>query len=285
MLEEMLARIPAGRVIARSGLASRAAQLREELARLPAEGRRFDLTFRGEPVEGSRSIVADFAGRALAAFSDAVATIAASFEGELGAAGPLPAGDRSLRMVGPALGSFGFELEIPAGPAPAAQMSMLPDAANPMEQAVDLALTLIDAAQGADEEKLSDAIAEVHPRAAAKVRDFVKLVVDRRATFTLRVGARTAGLADSDAGRRTLLSLQLEDLTEDRRTVRGQLWVLPHHRQFELKVGDRVLKGRLARDIQDPSSLPAGAEVVVELRETRLRAARPRYTLLSVLPP
>lgn len=285
MLEEMLARIPTGRVIQRVGLEGRIARLREELARLPPEGKRLDLTFRGEPVDGARSIVAEFAGRALAAFSDAVATIAASFEADLSATGRLPGGgDRSLRIIGPALGSFGFEMEIPPAPAREPQMSILPDSATPMELAVELAMTLIDAAQAADEEKLSDVIAEVHPRAAGKVREFVRIVVDRRATFNVRMGARKAGFTEIDAGRRMLDSLRVEDVKDESHMIRGHLWVLPHGRQFELKAGDRLLKGRLGGGITDPSALPAGAQVVAEVRETRVRSAKPRFTLMAVRP-
>lgn len=283
ILEAMLARIPAGRVIQRAGLMGRVARLREELARLPPEGKRLDLTFRGEPVEGSRSIVAEFAGRALAAFSEAVATIAASFETDLGPTGRLPGnGDRSLRIVGPALGSFGFEMEIPPALAPEPQMSLLPGGANPMELAVELAMTLIEVAQDVDEERLSDVIADVHPRAAGKVREFVRIVVDRRATFNVRMGTRRAGFVEIDAGRRMLDSLRAEDVTDESRTVEGQLWVLPHGRQFELKVGDKLLKGRLGRSIADPSTLPAGMRVEAQIRETSVRAARPRYTLMAV---
>ena len=284
MLEEMLARIPKGRVIQRVGLEGRVARLRDELARLPPEGKHFDLTFRGEPVEGSRSIIAEFAGRALAAFSEAVATIAASFEGDLSATGRLPGGgDRSLRLVGPALGSFGFEMEIPPGPALVPQTSFLTDeTANPMELAVELAMTLIEAAQAADEEKLSDVIADVHPRAAGKVREFVKIVVDRRATFNVRMGVKRVGFIEIEAGRRMLESLRVEDVKEESRTIRGLLWILPHARQFELKAEDRVLKGRLGHGISDLDTLAAGAPVMAEIRETRLRTAKPRYTLMSV---
>lgn len=287
MLEEMLARIPRGRVIQRVGLEGRVARLRDELAQLPPEGKRLDLTFRGEPVDGSRSIVAEFAGRALAAFSDAVATIAASFEADLSATGRLPgSSDRSLRIVGPAQGSFGFAMEIPPAHAPdPQQMSFLPEGANPIELAVELAMTLIDAAQAADEEKLSDVIADVHPRAAGKVREFVRIVVDRRATFNVHMGTRKAGFVELDVGRRMLDSLRVEDLKDESRMVRGQLWVLPHGRQFELKAGDRLLKGRLGRGITDATALPAGTDVVAEIRETRLRAARPRYTLMAVQTP
>lgn len=77
----------------------------------------------------------------------------------------------------------------------------------------------------------------------------------------------------------------LDEPEEDTRTVSGQLWVLPHGRQFELKAEDRVLKGQLGLGIADASSLPAGAHVVAEIRETRVRAAMPRYTLMAVHQP
>jgi len=212
-----------------------------------------------------------------------VATIAASFEADLSATGRLPGGgDRSLRIIGPALGSFGFEMEIPPAPAREPQMSFLPDSANPMELAVELTMTLIDAAQAADEEKLSDVIAEVHPRAAGKVREFLRIVVDRRATFNLRMGETRAGFAEVEAGRRMLDALRIEDVQEDSRIIHGLLWILPYARQFELKTEDKILKGRLDRGITDLGALAAGAPVVAEIRETRLRTAKPRYTLMSL---
>jgi hypothetical protein len=176
-------------------------------------------------------------------------------------------------------------MEIPPAPAREPQMSFLPDGANPMELAVELAMTLIDAAQAADEEKLSDVIAEVHPRAAGKVREFVRIVVDRRATFNVRMGAKKAGFTEIEVGRRMLDSLRVEDVKDESHMIRGHLWVLPHGRQFELKAGDRLLKGRLGRGITDPSALPAGAQVVAEVRETRVRTARPRFTLMAVHQP
>ena len=93
-LEAMLSEMPTRRVIERIGLQHRLETARTELQHLPLDGKRLGLTFRGEPVEGSRSIVALFAGRALTAFSDAVATVAASLEHHLNGTGPLPGDNR-----------------------------------------------------------------------------------------------------------------------------------------------------------------------------------------------
>ena len=53
-LEAMLARIPRGRVIARAGLEGRVARLRDELGRLPPEGKHFGLAVHDEPVDADQ---------------------------------------------------------------------------------------------------------------------------------------------------------------------------------------------------------------------------------------
>lgn len=226
MLEEMLREIGDGRIIERMGLKERMRTLQAEIETLQPAGHRFALTFRGEPVEGSRSIAADFAGRALTAFSDAVATIAASFRGELRSTGPLPnhADSQGLRIVGPALGSFGFELEIPPVAEP---QHLLWANEDPRALAVERAMRLVDAAKSNDDEALSELIADVHVRARAKVLEFVRCVVDHRATFQVRLGDKESGLRELEDGQRVLRALRQEDVLEREIDRRGQLWVLP----------------------------------------------------------
>lgn len=66
MIESMLQAIPRGRVLERIGLERRATSLRDELKAMQTGSRTVALTFRGVPVEGTHSIVADFAGKAVA---------------------------------------------------------------------------------------------------------------------------------------------------------------------------------------------------------------------------
>src|SRR5690606_20236882 len=222
-----------------------------ELNALPPEGERIDLTFRGEPVEGSRSIVAEFGGRAVALFSDAVATIAASLAGQLGATGPLPGRAPPLRIVGPAVGSFGFELELPRRPEPS-QSQLFAEPEELTALAVKRAMTLIEVAGRADDEELSDYIADVHPRAATKLHEFVKLVVDRRATFNVCLRGRKSGLEDAEDGHRVLAALYMKDVKEEELRLSGRLWVLPESRQFELKTTDGALfKGAIDRGLSE----------------------------------
>lgn len=283
ILEEMLADIEEGRVIERLGLAARRDALRDELARLPRGLPPVSLTFRGEPVEGSRSISAEFGGRAVALFTEAVATVAASLTTELRSAGPLPGGnDLQLRIVGTTVGSFGFELELPAA------TSVLDGFPDPVGEAVDTTLALIDQAMVGDEDALSDVLSTIHPRAAAKVQDFVRLVVDRHALFAVRFGDKRLVVPDEEAGRRTLSALRTDELRQVEVEVAATLTgVLPHGRDFECRVdgvnGEQILRGKIDRGLDDMPALKGLLDrpVRLRLRETRLRAAHPRYVLLA----
>lgn len=284
MLEEMLERIDEGRVIERVGLEARVKGLREELAALPQAAGRVGLTFRGDPVIENRSILAEFAGKAAALFSEAVATVSASLSAHLGSAGPLPQGaERQLRIVGTAIGSFGFELELPQR-----DPQLLPGLLPGMNDAIEATIALIHAAQAGEEDQLSELIADTHSRAAAKVRAFVEHVVDRNAGFSIRFGDRRADIVDAKEGRAVLEALRPDQILQQETALQATLiGVLPDSRRFEVRRADtgEVLRGRIGREAGDPTELlhmwldrPAR----LELRETRVRSAHPSYVLLGI---
>src|SRR5208337_1305586 len=92
----------------------RAENLRHQLAQIPPAPETIALTFRGAPVDGSRSITADFAGEALVAFNAAIGALAASFPANGATLEPgHVAPNRALKIVGIATDSFGFVLELP----------------------------------------------------------------------------------------------------------------------------------------------------------------------------
>jgi hypothetical protein len=283
MIEAMLRQIPRGRVIERIGLEGRAAELREEIEGLGPGPRTIALTFRGAPVDGSRAIVADFAGKALAAFSDAVGTLVASITGELAESGPLSGSpERSLRVLGPALGSFGFEIELPE-PAIDRQVTIFdPQGQDPYEAAIQEAIALVSAAQGDDEESLAERVSSVHPRALAKVREFIDLLTKREASFALRADHLRVEVQDVDAARRIAGALADNDIKRAEIEVRGRLFVLPARGQFELATEhDGVLGGRIERRAGDTRSF-VDKLVVATLQRLQVRQSRPRYTLLRV---
>lgn len=284
MLDEMLAKIGPGRVIERVGLEARADALRAELSALGELPPRVLLTFRGEPVVGTRAILAEFGGKAAALFSEAVATVSASSSTQLGSTGPLPQGaERQLRIVGTAIGSFGFELELPPREA-------LPGLLPEMPDAVESTLALIRGAQAGDEDALSELIAEIHPRAAAKVHAFVKHVTDRNAGFAVSFGEQRAAVRDPQEGRAVLEALREDQIQQGELAIEARLsGVLPDARRFEARreSDGALLSGRIDRSAGDPEALLRAwldTPARLQLRETRVRSGRPSYVLLAIEP-
>lgn len=103
------------------------------------------------------------------AAANATDTIAASLLVVLSGDGRLPRfRDRSIRIVSTAVGSFGFEMELPAlTPEQANQAQLFTNVEqDPHVQAVDAAMDLLREAATDDEDAISDLVAEMHPRAA-----------------------------------------------------------------------------------------------------------------------
>jgi hypothetical protein len=115
-LEALLAHVPDNHVIERMSLKSRLESVRVALAAMPAQtAQKVRLTFRGKPVFGSLGILADFASNAGGLFSNAFSAVLAELKGiDLQDMGPIPDKDKNqLLLTGTALGSFGFEFELP----------------------------------------------------------------------------------------------------------------------------------------------------------------------------
>ncbi|MFB1488842.1 MULTISPECIES: hypothetical protein [unclassified Thiocapsa] len=173
-LEGLLGNLSEDRIIERIGFEERPRQAQARLAVLEASAlaKALPITLRGAPVEGTGSIAAGFAAAALKAFIEATNTMAASLTSEgLKGRGRLPGASRSLLILDTAQGSFGFELELPPPVAEPAQIPLpIPgEAQDPYAWAIERTFDLIKDAASSDDEGMSDLIAEIQPRAAAKV--------------------------------------------------------------------------------------------------------------------
>jgi|GEM_PF-6853119 len=246
---------------------------------------RIQLTFAGEPVERSRSIEAQFGGKAVQLFAEAVALTAASFSAaDLKPGGPVPGPrDRRLRIVGAALGSFGFDLELPP---PDPVLPGLPPVRDNEVEAVDATMSLLEHALLGDEDALSDVLSLVDLRAARKLGEFVKLTVDRRALFTLRFGGRRLAVADQEAARRAAAALRIDDVKQQTVTLRATLTGLRAAKpDFEcIRESDgAVFLGGIERsaDLEQLRSL-VNKTALFRFRETTVRESKPRYVLLGV---
>jgi hypothetical protein len=291
-LERLLRELPKERFIERMGLESRLEETRQKLQALSLEpqAKSLPVTFRGAPVHGMRSIDANFASVALKGLIDAVDTVAASLASEeLKARGKLPgASGRSLQIVDTAVGSFGFELELPPlPPEDPAQTTLPPGPPSPDNYALAISttLSLIQEAANADEDAMSDLIAEIHPRAAAKVRAFAKVLADSGALFAAEFEGRRVRLDSHDDVARVMDALKDEDIREQPETMRGRvLGILPESRAVECRLADgRVIRGKVDRSVEDIVEFKRSWENVdagLAFRVISIRA-KERFVLVS----
>lgn len=295
-LEGLLADLSQDRVIERLGFERRLNEAKQKLAGLSTQPRALSLpiTFRGDPVEGSRSIDASFASKALRAFVEATDTVAASLTTvDLKGIGPLPgAGERSLRIVDTVLGSFGFELELPPSPTASyeTQQDLLDpltgsDPPDPYIDAIATTFNLISQSASMDENAITDLVADIHPRAAAKVRAFAKVLSDYHALFAAEFEGQQIRLDRHEQVQHVMEFLDGKYINETVQvlsaTVQG---ILPKARVFEARLAaGEVVKGKIDRSLADIQSFKALVEnraALLRFRIVNVRANR-RYVLMG----
>jgi len=187
-LESLLASIPAADIIDRMSLEARLKKAKAELATMPQQvTQKARLTFRGKPIFGSHGMVADFGARAVNAFSDAFATIAVALNEGLRDTGPIPDKDKNrLVLTGTAIGSFGFEFELPVE-----EPTLFSEDVTTAQKTMTKIESLFRrTAEGSDDE-IAEIIEEVHPRAVKKVHEFLELLVQQEAWCALEFADRS----------------------------------------------------------------------------------------------
>ena len=284
-LEALLASIPEDNVIERMSLEARLKAAQSTLAALPThEAPKATLTFRGKPVVGSHGISADFGTRAAGVFSDAFTAIAAALSEGLRPVGPIPNRERhQLLITGTAIGSFGFEFELPDLPP-----SLLPGPDH-AEQAMARIEDLFRlAAEGSDDD-MAEVIEEVHPRAVKKVHEFLDLLVQHQAWCGLEFGGRHFRFTGHDQIKASCARLKDDNIHERQETFHGEFQgVLPAGRSFEFRCAAEdagLIRGKVDVAISDPDALNRNwlhKPVRVTLNVIQVGQGRPRYTLMSL---
>ena len=281
-LERMIADTPPDDVIDLRSLQVRLEIVNDQLAaqpketRLPAQAR---LTFRGRPVVGSHGIFAEFGMAATKAFTDAVALLAASFETELSATGPIPnRGQNQLLITSTALGSFGFQLE-------EYREDLLPPTdESPVALALKETQELIQGAASGSDDELTDSASGQDLRAVAAVRGFLKTLIDNEAVCALAIGEKTFAFSDVGEVKRSWARLAQENLHADPKTLEGSFeGALPKRKSFEFKVAatGEVISGKVASGVSDVSVINKHLyeTVTIQLLATRVGQGKPRYVL------
>jgi hypothetical protein len=285
-LKSLLAEIPEENVIERMGFEARLESAQKLIAGIREEelAHKARLTFRGKPVFGSHGIAAEFASKAAGAFADAVAVVAVGLTEDLRYLGPIPDKQKNqLLITGTAIGSFGFEFEIPQ----TGNGVLFPEPSK-AENALAKVLELFQLiARGSDDE-VAELVDEIHPRAVKKAADFLNYIAQQDAWCGLEFKQRSFRFHDIDQLRASTNRLREDNMFEADETYAGEFQgVLPTSRTFEFKTvdGESILRGKVGLDVEDADVLNRDflhRPVNVTLHVIRVGQGRPRYTLPSL---
>jgi hypothetical protein len=185
-------------------------------------------------------------------------------------------------ITGTAIGSFGFEFELPA-PGP----SLFPETEKTQEAMVKIEELFRLSAEGTDDE-VAEVIEEVHPRAIKKVYEFLELLVQQKAWCGLEFADRFFRYADYEQIKASCERLKSDNIQEREETYRGEFQgVLPTARTFEFRVMDQKgpIKGKIDLAIADPDVLNREwlhKPVTVKFNVMQVGQGRPRFTLMTL---
>jgi len=283
-LESLLSEIPTGNVINRMGLEARLKSARQALAGLnPAPFiRKVRLTFRGRPVFGSRGVAAEFGSKAAGFFTDAFSAVVAGLAENLHYMGPIPDKEKNqLLITGTAIGSFGFEFELPTA-------DELPLILNRAEEAMQKLENLFQVAAEGSDDDIAELAEEIHPRAVKKAAEFLDYISEQGAWCGLEFKEHPFHFKGIDEVRASAKRLMSNNIRESDESFRGEFQgVLPKSRMFEFKLTDQdhVLRGKVGPEIVDANVLNRDflhKLVSVEFHAIQVGQGRPRYSLLKL---
>lgn len=283
-LERMLAQIPEADIIDRMSLQSRLDNVNDELVRSPApkkEPATVKITFNGKPVVGGYGIFADFGTKAIARYSDAIATFAASRETVLSVRGPIPHREVSrLLVTNIAVGSFGFILEENGA---VEQMEVDNTAVS---YALEQTNRLLEASVSGSDDELAEIASDTDPRALKVVKDFIQILSESEAICTISTEKKLFRFADSGQVKKSLARLSDENLHEEEIILDGEIMgVLPSKRTLEFCISHDEMSVfvKISANIVNPKLLNNFLDSKVQLKviATTVGNGQPKYVLIE----
>jgi hypothetical protein len=281
---------------------ARKAELQQRLLQLGERGDRhaeMGIFFGGGPVQGSRGISADFAGKALENLQALVTKrFSESETGQLKQRGRLPLADRSKMVVTNLVrGSVGFVLEESGDNAEILN--------TPLRKIVDEVADVLSRVGASDEAIFDQAAMGLDPRFLVSLKQFFVHLDEQEATLRIVSGSRDF-LLDRHAvslARRRVQEIEIDEHGDE---FVGTIFLLPESLRFELNTrmdGDPVtLTGPVSPqaaaqisgqhelgihpiDVRQVSQRPWRVEI--QTREIRERNRPPRkvYALLRMIGP
>ncbi|MDR1484398.1 MAG: hypothetical protein LBT09_06205 [Planctomycetaceae bacterium] len=285
-LEKILSNFPADRVIDRMSFEARLKSVKEELAQLPQQEEKTSvrLTFKGKPVWGSHGIEADFGSKATALFSDAFSMVMSDANRTLSDCGPIPGKDaKPLFITGIAVGSFGFEFELPPK-----DKHLFPDL-DPSENAIKKIENLFRLAADGSDDDIAEQIVDMQQRTISKVHEFLNFMVQQGAWCGLEFEDTFFQFTDLEQIKKAENRLSDNNINESDESLQGEFQgILPKSRTFEFNkqsFQENVIRGKIDRAIVEPDILNREwlhRPVTTKFHVVKVGQGYPKYTLLSL---
>lgn len=247
------------------------------------------ITFRGLPVDGTHSINAEFGANALNKFCEAIHTITAS--SNVKNKGPIPQKEMSeIRIVGVAIGSFGFDLELPV-PIDTKKADNETENWFPLEnkaiKAIDEIQNLFDIASTKSDDELNSVLSNINLRAKNKIYEFTNYLKDNEAYCNIDLkGGKKFTFESLEKLVKVNERLNPKNVIETMEDFFGEFQgELPTSRNFEFKTNEGVIiKGKIGMDIKEPQKLDGflHKKVAVKFQKIQTGQSSPTYTLLKL---
>jgi len=280
-LEEM----PSSRFLERMSFEGRLDELENQLKLVDdlRINKKAIITFRGKPVDNSHGITADFSGKAINSLNEMIASVTASLNKNLRFMGPIPnRNQHQLMITGTAVGSFGFEFELPEP-----EYDILAERNTVEEALFDIQFLLKKTIDGTDDD-IANIVSMIHPRAVKKISEFLILLQKNEALFAMEYDKNTFRLetdAQLDAIINRLDNSNFEERTE---TFVGVFQgFLPESRTFEFvdHSSKDVIKGKVDISISNPEAINTeylNKLATVSFNVVQFGQAKPKYSLLEL---
>lgn len=242
------------------------------------------ITFRGKPVCGSKSISADFSAKALSSLTDMIASIVASINRTLNHHGVIPNKEQhTLQITGTAVGSFGFELSLPA-----TQDDLFDEQKNDTSDTLTYLQALLQHGMSGTDDQISDLLVTLHPRAMTKVNEFLSIMQDQEALFALQFDNKLTRVDNTEQLSKLIQRFSQDNIHESDNQYHGRfIGILPKSRNFEFQQDDNttIIKGKISQQIANPAYINheyLDKPVTVTFHTTSFGSSKPRYELLDI---
>jgi hypothetical protein len=239
------------------------------------------ITFQGRPVVGSHGIASAFGLAATRAYTKIVQVVAAQWyqAQPLANSRPLKADSRfDLLVVGPAFGSFGFELEEPI----AEQLTI--EERSVLARSLEKTQLILKGALESDE-ALAQTLDDSDDRTLSAVRAFLKVLGDNDATCAIQSGERLFRFESAEQIAQSRLRVEWKNIKREEVTREGQfVGARPGPRDFEFQVeGGESIAGRVNLAVADLNDINRHLyqRARVRLFFQQVGSARPRYVLVQ----